>query len=209
MNFGCYPYAGVDPGVWLMHRRGTTPESPDPQAMKFRQAFLPLLAALAFATPAQALTDSQIQAWGSSFKAAGVKLVDKDNCDEPDLLGLYQPHNRTITVCFNNISTVELLHETIAHESVHAAQHCVGRRFGIDTLLPLHTMLATSNPKLAYEWQLMVNKAAARKSSEVALSAGHNTRTLDAHIEREAYALESQNDFAFKMFRAACLRLRK
>jgi len=163
-------------------------------------------ATLAVAAPAQALTDSQIQAWGSSFRAAGVKLADKDQCDEPDLLGLYEPHNRTITVCLNNISSVELLHETIAHESVHAAQHCVGKRLGTDTLLPLQTMLATTNPKLAYEWQLMVNKAAARKSSEVALSAGHSTRTLNAQIEREAYALESRNDFALKMFRAACLR---
>jgi len=168
--------------------------------------FAAALATLAVAAPAQAFTKTEAHAWGNAFGKAGVRFISDDHCAERDLLGLYQPESRTITVCTNNIPTLALLRETIAHEAIHAAQHCVGRRLGVDSLLPIHTMLASSDPELAYKWQLGINEAAARKSSQVALSADHNTRGLTVQVEREAYAMESRPDYAIQMLRAACIR---
>ena len=165
-------------------------------------------AALALATPAQAeLSPSlkaEARAWGTSFRQARVHLVTSDSCP-PDVAAHYEPGVRTVTVCRNNLRTVDDYREAVAHEATHAAQHCVGRRLGVNAMLPLHTMLAEADPELAYKWQLAVNEAVAGKGEALAQSKSFNSRGITAPLEREAYAVESQNDFALKLFRAACL----
>ena len=161
-------------------------------------------AALALATPAQAFTQSEIRAWGASFREAGVRYIAKKDC-APDLTAFYQPETRSIHVCTNNIPTVQLLKEATAHEAAHAAQHCVGRALGVDAMLPIQTLLAQTDPKLAFEWQVAVNDATEGKSAVIAKSTTFNTRGITVSLEREAYALESIPAAALKMFRAACL----
>ena len=166
--------------------------------------------ALALATPAQAEQLSphlraEARAWGTAFRQAGVSFVSSESC-EPDLSAYYEPGNRTITICESNVETVDDYREAVAHEAIHAAQHCVGRRLGVDDMLPLHTMLAEKDPEIAYKWQLAVNKAAARKGDLLAQSREFNSRGITAPLEREAYALESDSAAALKIFRAACLK---
>ena len=161
-------------------------------------------AALALATPAQAFTQSEIRAWGASFGEAGVDYIVKEDC-APDLTAFYQPETRSIHVCTNNIPTVQLLKEATAHEATHAAQHCVGRALGVDAMLPIQTLLAQTDPKLAFEWQLAINNATEGKSALIAKSTTFNTRGITVSLEREAYALESDPAGALRIFRAACL----
>ena len=165
-------------------------------------------AALALATPAQAeLSPSlkaEARAWGTSFRQARVHLVTSDSCP-PDVAAHYEPGVRTVTVCRNNLRTVDDYREAVAHEATHAAQHCVGRRLGVDAMLPIQTLLAQLDPKLAFEWQVAVNDATEGKSTLIAKSTTFNTRGITVSLEREAYALESDSAAALKMFRAACL----
>ena len=161
-------------------------------------------AALALAAPAQAFTQSDARAWGASFREAGVRYISKEDC-APNLSAFYEPKTRSIHVCMTNIHTVELYGEALAHEAIHAAQHCVGEVLGVDAPLPIQTLLAQTNPKLAFEWQLHVNNAVKGKSDLVAKSMRVNTRGLTVSLEREAYALESNPATALRMFRAACL----
>ena len=166
------------------------------------------LATLTLATPAQAELGphlkAQARAWGAAFGQAGVRFVDSKSCP-PGLAAKYEPANRTITVCSNNVRTVYHYREAVAHEAIHAAQHCVGLRLGVDTMLPLQTKLAEYDPELAYKWQLMVNELVANKGDALAQSKRFNSRGITAPLEREAYAVESQNDLALGLFRAACL----
>ena len=161
-------------------------------------------AALALAAPAQAFTQSDARAWGASFREAGVRYITEEDC-APDLSAFYEPKTRSIHVCINNIHTVELYGEALAHEGIHAAQHCVGEALGVDAPLPIQTLLAQTNPKLAFEWQLSVNHATEGKSDVMAKSMRLNTRGITVSLEREAYALESDTAAALRMFRAACL----
>ena len=165
-------------------------------------------AALTLATPAQAELSPRLKAearaWSAAFTQAGVRFVNSRSCP-PDMAAQYEPGNRTITVCVNNVKTLDFYRESVAHEAIHAAQHCVGRRLGVNAMLPLHTMLAETDPELAYKWQLAVNDAVAGKGDALAQSKSFNSRGITAPLEREAYAVESQNDFALKLFRAACL----
>ena len=161
-------------------------------------------AALALATPAQAFTQSEIRAWGASFREAGVRYIAKEDC-APDLTAFYQPETRSIHVCTNNIHTVELFKEATAHEATHAAQHCIGKALGVNAMLPIQTLLAQTDPKFAFEWQLAVNSATEGKRAVIAKSTTFNTRGITVSLEREAYALESDSAAALKIFRAACL----
>ena len=165
--------------------------------------------ALALATPAQAELSphlkAEARAWGTSFRQAGVSFVSSESC-EPDLAAHYEPGNRTITVCRNNVRTIDLYRESVAHEAIHAAQHCVGKRLGVDAMLPIQTFLAQIDPKLGFEWQLTINNATEGKSAEIAKSTTFNTRGITVSLEREAYALESDSATALKIFRAACLK---
>ena len=157
------------------------------------------------ATPAQAFTQSEIRAWGASFREAGVRYIAKEDC-APDLTAFYQPETRSIHVCTNNIHTVELFKEATAHEATHAAQHCIGKALGVNAMLPIQTLLAQTDPKLAFEWQVAVNDATEGKSTLIAKSTTFNTRGITLSLEREAYALESNSAAALKMFRSACLK---
>jgi hypothetical protein len=161
-------------------------------------------AALALATPAQAFTQSEARAWRTSFREAGVRYIAKEDC-APVLSAFYQPKTLSIYVCRNNIRTVQQLKEATAHEAIHAAQHCIGETLGVDAPLPIQTLLAQSDPKLAFKWQIAVNSATEGKSDVMAKSTTFNTRGITVSLEREAYALESDSAAALKMFRAACL----
>jgi hypothetical protein len=183
---------------------GDLPRVTRSHTMKKLLAAAAAVTALTLAAPAQAFTQSEIRAWNASLSEAGVRYIVKKDC-RSDIAAFYEPATRSIYVCMNNIRTVELLQEATAHEAIHAAQHCVGRGLGVNAMLPLQTMLAQADPKLAYDWQLAVNNAAERKSAELAKSTTFNTRGITVPLEREAYALESDHAAALTLFRAACL----
>ena len=172
--------------------------------MKIFPAIAAALASVAIASPASAaLSNQELRLIGRSFDRAGVSLVGKENC-KPGLAGLYTPSTKTITLCLGNINSPEDLDEVVAHESIHAAQHCVATRLGVPGLLPISVTLSTK-PDLAASWLHMVDNASAINAKNIAGSSAVNTRGITPLLEREAYAMENDPMGASQVFRAACL----
>jgi hypothetical protein len=86
-------------------------------------------AALSFATPAQAyVSQADIAATKGiiqKLRSIGVTINTPSQCIN-DLAGEYSHSTSTLTVCPAAMASEALLIETVAHEAVHAAQHCVG-----------------------------------------------------------------------------------
>jgi hypothetical protein len=172
--------------------------------MKILPAIAAALASVAIASPANAaLSRQELRLIGHSFKRAGVSLVSKEVC-KPGLSGFYTASTKTITLCLSNLNSPEDIDETVAHESVHAAQHCTATALGVPGLLPISITLST-NPDLAAAWLRKVNNASAIHAKGIAGSSAFNTRGITPLLEREAYALENEPMAANGLFRAACL----
>lgn len=169
------------------------------------------LAAASLATPAQAyvsnglITKAQRGEIGRTLKQGGVDLIFVSYCSEKGLAGIYNHERMTLKVCEENIDSGVEMDTTIAHEMVHATQHCVGSIMGVEGLLPIHTLLAQSDPDQAHEWLKAINASAAPKSTHVESSAKFNGRLIATSIEREAYALENDPMRVLGLYRAACI----
>lgn len=168
------------------------------------------LAALSVATPAQAytsdrlLTADQRAALGRDLERANVDLIFTSNCPD-DMAGIYDRQRMTLKVCTENIHSGAFMDEVIAHETVHVVQHCVADHMGVEGLLPIHTMLAQSDAKVAHQWLTAINSAASEKIRSVEASAKFNMRGITTSLEREAYALERQPLLVHSLLRTACL----
>jgi hypothetical protein len=172
--------------------------------VKILPAIAAALASVAIASPANAaLSNQELRLIGRSFERAGVSLVSKKGC-KPGLAGSYKPSTKTITVCLGNINSPEGLDEVVAHESIHAAQHCAATALGVPGLLPISVLLSTK-PDLAADWLRMVDNASAINAKGIAGSSAVNTRGITPLLEREAYAMENDPMAANGLFRAACL----
>jgi hypothetical protein len=162
------------------------------------------LAALTIATPAQAaLSEQDLRFIGRSLSRAGVSIDIKETC-KPGLAGWYESSTKQIAVCINNLSSTNEVDELIAHESIHAAQHCVGAILDVPGLMPI-AMLLSTKPELSDWWLRKVNGAVTVNARGIAGSSAFNTRGLTPQLEREAYAMESNPMEANRLFRAACL----
>ena len=60
----------------------------------------------------------------AELERSGV-TIEVGNCRNPMLYGFFVAETRTIGVCTNNHEATEDPWQTLRHEAVHAAQHCV------------------------------------------------------------------------------------
>jgi len=176
---------------------------------RFLQAVLcGAIAVSALGSSALALTREQRGAYGAVLQRAGITLDFKEDCGSTSLVGRYDPADRTLTVCMDVVMTAAdpaaLADETIAHETVHAAQHCLGRKLGMSGMVPLQ-LAFTDDADLTSWWINYVNRNTVGKQRELGLSSAYNKRGITPTLEREAYALEGEPELVFKYFRAVCL----
>jgi hypothetical protein len=173
------------------------------------KAILPVacafLAALAAAPISAHAADSLYDAkeWGRTFRRAGIAFNYSETCADRTLSGMYSRKKRQIFLCLNNIRTESQLKETLAHEAMHAAQHCLGMRERMDQLVSVHTALAGKNPETANEWLSLIHERTQSKASGIAYSAQqHNYSVV---LEKEAYYMEDYPEEALEWVKLACL----
>ena len=150
------------------------------------------------ALPAHAEAIHDADRWGNALDRAGINVVLSDHCP-PNLLASYTPSRRAITLCRGRYDSNAELYDAIAHESVHAIQHCAARRLGSTALLPIANLIAQDNPKLAGEFLLATTEVSASKTYQMQASTRFNGRAFALQLEREAYALETAHDTVISM----------
>lgn len=154
-------------------------------------------------SPAFALTKADRQAIGASLERAGVQLILSERC-EPGLQGVYHNGRKTLTVCLNALRNIDEFDAVIAHESIHAAQHCAAQHLGKPGLMPLLNILS-DDTELSISWLRLVNESAQHKAAHIRSSAQFNRAGLTPELEREAYTFEDDPISANKLFKAMCL----
>lgn len=148
--------------------------------------------------------DDRARRWGATLRRNGTGLVFKENCAN-SLVGVYSTRYRTITVCLNNISSVDELYEVVAHEAVHATQHCIGILNGRpNKLLPISVFLAQHDPALATQWMAMMRYGGERKQYAMRGSRQFNHDPATPLLEEEAYTLEDRPEGALFFFNDLC-----
>ena len=163
--------------------------------MKFRQAFLPLLAALSFAAPAQAGT-ADANTLLEMIKATGTQVSFNGNHFDKNCIGTtayyaFEPKvDDLLVVCTDQVDVKngEALWEVVAHEATHIMQACYGREvaFQDDGHPAMFRQLSTRAPHLMAR-----------------IDDGYHSRT--ARSEVEAFWMELQPPAAvMEYFTAAC-----
>jgi hypothetical protein len=163
-----------------------------------------LAAALALQTPlpAQASAYQTWLNWAARIAADAGVSIRVQPCSSRRA-GSYIPSQRTIVLCQAAVlHSRALTVETLAHEAVHAAQHCVGRATGTGGLVPIGQLLAAQGQ--GTELLELATQAIRNKALDVTYSTKSNPNTLMS--EAEAYALESHPNLAFQLLAAVCRR---
>ena len=152
-------------------------------------------AALTFATPAQAyVSQADIEATRAivqKLRATGVTVTTPSSCPGGQA-GLYSFSTSTLTICPLAMQSRELFVETIAHEAVHAAQHCVNG-----------PLIATVRKDRVGVWAKNIANGLLYKWDHVKA----HTKHLDADaraIEYEAYSLEASPATVLAILKKAC-----
>lgn len=154
-----------------------------------------LLASSTLAAPA--LAAPTLAQWIEAIDRAGVQHRIDPNCDRWTL-ATYRWPERAIYLCnaaFRG-SHQELL-GTIAHEAVHAAQHCLALAHGRSGLMPFTIGMRSWDRR-----QADIHEAAIRAD----LASRNDTRAGDDLAEIEAYSWEKDPDMAIRMLNWACKR---
>ena len=183
-----------------MHQRDETPSHPDPPTMK--KLLLTPAALIAFAAPIPAQASYTRTVYTETdmrnatkildkLQAVGVAIVAPAMCPK-NLAGKYVYTTATLTLCPLAYKDVDLMIETITHEAVHAAQHCVNAPLVIT--VPKHRVNQYSSD---------IVSAIGNKLTHV-----HNA-TKGLNIERraleyEAYAFESRPELVLDILGKVC-----
>jgi hypothetical protein len=85
------------------------------------------LLTLAEAIPTQANTMADVETLIQSLTALGTK-VKAGNCEKKSLYGFYVPRKDQMVICVDSISGKDpsILWDTLAHETTHKMQACIG-----------------------------------------------------------------------------------
>jgi hypothetical protein len=85
------------------------------------------LLTLTGASPTQANTMADVETLLQSLTALGTK-VKAGNCEKKNLYGFYVPQKDQMVICVDSISSKEpsILWDTLAHETTHKMQACIG-----------------------------------------------------------------------------------
>lgn len=150
----------------------------------------PVLAAPAMAAP----TFSQ---WINAIDSAGIQRKVDRHC-HPGILATYRWRQHAIYLCDGAFSGDQQdLLDTIAHEAVHAAQHCMARKRGMPGLLPFSIAMREWNQGKAFAVEAgirgdLINRGETRAEGDL--------------IEIEAYSMERRPDLALELLVGACNR---
>lgn len=171
---------------------------------------LVITAALAVFSATPPAAHSQTLSWRDAMTQAGVAVHHSDNCP-PQAAALYAINSRSITICSAALRNHSTFSRAITHEAVHAAQHCLGIKAGLKTLLPIsfamHRIGAT---ELGNRLYAMTKAATAdgplRQRVLGSVATGHSTDTQPMHelLEEEAYAFQDSPTGVQGMLLAAC-----
>lgn len=151
------------------------------------------------------------------LQQGGVALIRMPLC-VPGQLALYVPSKRQIQLCPDASGNQQQLLKTIAHEAVHAAQHCTAIRFGprpfrfTDRLLPTSRMIVYNpDPATHQRYYNFVQQAKSWHEKEIVGSIALTTHNPSpqlfrelVELEAEAYGLANEPKSALQMFLAFC-----
>lgn len=135
------------------------------------------------ATPSIATSYSLKENFFRSIKKLGIPIV-YETC-EPGQLGAYHSGQNKMIICQNNIESDDKYIETLAHESWHVVQDCVGGLANNE----IHPV-STGDPSL---FQSMLNKLNHSDLSNLTLY-----ESEDLPYEVEAFAMEKYPDVVLK-----------
>ncbi|MEB3320120.1 MAG: hypothetical protein VKI63_04185, partial [Cyanobium sp.] len=85
-----------------------------------------LLAVLLLAAPVHARPVPGKRLVGALLRNGVNIQFDTGRCSQPGVLGSYSRTHRKITLCPARMRSPRQLYQVLAHEAVHAAQHCAG-----------------------------------------------------------------------------------
>lgn len=139
-----------------------------------------------------------------TLRAKGIDISNtNDRCEEDTLAYYFAPANQ-MNFCANSInikSTDDLVDEryinVIAHESVHAVQHCLGDPNDL-------TAIATGNSEL---WETYVSLLGYEKTQDIleAYNDASNPRNdYEKALEIEAWALEEKPELVLQLLKDLC-----
>ena len=168
-----------------------------------RAAVLAATTALSLLLPNPALANSWAKRAAAILRTGNVELTTGRFCNGMRV-ATYTKINRTIDLCPLAFATEQSLKEAIAHEAIHAAQHCAGLAKGRDTYRPLGLVLLDGDyPNGTAVLLRVVNDAQATKSRQIA-SSNPTGSLLIKMLESEAYGFESYPDDAIGIFQLFC-----
>ena len=126
-----------------------------------------------------------------SIKKLGIPIVN-ENC-RPGLMGSYQPGKNKMILCQNNIKSDDLYIETLAHESWHIIQDCVGNLDDSEVV-----------PVTTGNFPLFKSILSSLNSSDISNLSLYDSEKLPYEVE--AFAMEKHPDVVLKGLDACASR---
>lgn len=159
-----------------------------------------LILLLALTIPPPARADAELFHAAGVLRSRGVSISD-DSCP-PSTIARYAISSRRITFCPDAITSVAMLREAMAHEVVHAVQHCIAIRRGEPHTL--HTIASAIDGEGLTALLTLKRITHIQRGAVVARSTATTSIANSYRLELEAYALESRLDIALNFFIAYC-----
>lgn len=163
--------------------------------MAIKRLALAALCTLGLSSPA--LAEPTLSQWVNAIDRAGVQRRISDNC-ESRFYAIYHHHTNTITLCDSAFSNEQILLETIAHEAIHAAQHCLALRHDRRGLMSFIVGMRLWDRQKADATEQIVREGLYYRDIP---REDYGDNQL---IEYEAYYYESDPDLAMKMLLRSC-----
>lgn len=150
---------------------------------------------------AQARTWAEWFHWaGDIARQAGVTIRNPQSCP-PGFAAYYQRSDHSITLCPGARQRgPAYLAEALAHEAMHAAQHCAGVRTGAPGPIALGPLVAADTGDTGL--LEMANNAIRAKNDGVRFSTRRHPQSVME--EAEAYAMEDHPTLALQYLQVAC-----
>lgn len=155
------------------------------------------LAALTTLLTSPALAAPTFSQWINAIDNAGIQRKVDRHC-QPGILATYRWRQHAIYLCDAAfLGDQQDLLDTIAHEAVHAAQHCMARKRGMPGLLPFSIAMREWNQGKAFAIEAgirgdLINRGETRAEGDL--------------IEIEAYSMERRPGLALELLVGACNR---
>lgn len=163
--------------------------------MAIKRLALAALCTLGLSSPA--LAAPTLSQWVDALNRAGVQRRISDSC-ERNTYATYRHDINAITLCNSAFSNEQILLETIAHEAIHAAQHCLALRHDRRGLMSFIVGMRLWDRQKADATEQIVREGLYYRNIP---REDYGDNQL---IEYEAYYYESEPDLAMKMLLRSC-----